>query len=77
MTAARSAATPSTQGMNGLMLVRTNGLRIWNNNFSFNSGLGIGLYRSSGNSSCTTASTTTCAATAKDSTGAARTRPIC
>ncbi len=37
------------QGMNGLMLVRTNGLRIWTNNFSFNSGLGIGLYRSSGN----------------------------
>ena len=40
----------ATQGMNGLMLVRTNGLRIWNNNFSFNSGVGIGLYRSSGNS---------------------------
>ena len=39
-----------TQGMNGLMLVRTNGLQIWNDNFSFNSGLGIGLYRSSGNS---------------------------
>ena len=39
-----------TQGMNGLMLVRTNGLRIWDNNFSFNSGVGIGLYRSSGNS---------------------------
>ncbi|MDQ6871073.1 MAG: right-handed parallel beta-helix repeat-containing protein [Gemmatimonadota bacterium] len=39
-----------TQGMNGLMLVRTSGLRIWNNNFSFDSGLGIGLYRSSGNS---------------------------
>jgi nitrous oxidase accessory protein NosD len=39
-----------TRGMNGLMLVRTNGLRVWNNNFSFNSGLGIGLYRSSGNS---------------------------
>ena len=39
-----------TQGMNGMMLVRTNGLRIWNNVFSFNSGLGIGLYRSSGNS---------------------------
>ena len=39
-----------TQGMNGLMLVRTNGLRVWNNNFSFNSGVGIGLYRSSGNS---------------------------
>ena len=39
-----------TQGMNGLMLARTNGLRIWNNDFSFNSGVGIGLYRSSGNS---------------------------
>ncbi|HEX9310341.1 MAG TPA: NosD domain-containing protein [Gemmatimonadaceae bacterium] len=38
----------ATQGMNGLMLVRTNGVRVWNNNFSFNSGVGIGLYRSSG-----------------------------
>lgn len=38
-----------TQGMNGLMLVRSSALRIWNNNFSFNSGVGIGLYRSSGN----------------------------
>ncbi|HMI54930.1 MAG TPA: right-handed parallel beta-helix repeat-containing protein [Gemmatimonadaceae bacterium] len=38
-----------TQGMNGLLLVGSNGLRLWNNNFSFNSGLGIGLYRSSGN----------------------------
>jgi parallel beta-helix repeat protein len=38
-----------TQGMNGLMLMRTNGVRIWNNYFSFNSGVGIGLYRSSGN----------------------------
>jgi parallel beta-helix repeat protein len=38
-----------TQGMNGLMLVRTNGLRILSNNFSFNSGVGIGLYRSSSN----------------------------
>ncbi len=38
-----------TQGMNGLMLVRTNSLNIWNNNFSFNSGVGIGLYRSTGN----------------------------
>jgi parallel beta-helix repeat protein len=36
------------QGMNGLMLVRSSGLRIWNNTFSFNSGVGIGLYRSSG-----------------------------
>lgn len=39
----------ATQGMNGLMLVRTRRLRIWNNNLSFNSGVGIGLYRSSGN----------------------------
>jgi nitrous oxidase accessory protein NosD len=39
-----------TQGMNGLMLVRARVLRVWNNNFSFNSGVGIGLYRSSGNS---------------------------
>ena len=38
-----------SQGMNGLMLVRTNGVRVWNNDFSFNSGIGIGLYRSSGN----------------------------
>jgi nitrous oxidase accessory protein NosD len=36
------------QGMNGLMLVRSNGLRIISNSFSFNSGVGIGLYRSSG-----------------------------
>ncbi|HJQ12357.1 MAG TPA: right-handed parallel beta-helix repeat-containing protein [Gemmatimonadaceae bacterium] len=38
------------QGMNGLMLVRSNALRVWNNDFSFNSGVGIGLYRSTGNS---------------------------
>jgi parallel beta-helix repeat protein len=37
------------QGMNGLMLVRSSALRVWNNDFSFNSGLGIGLYRSSRN----------------------------
>ncbi len=37
------------QGMNGLLLTRTDNLRIWNNDLSFNSGLGIGLYRSSGN----------------------------
>jgi parallel beta-helix repeat protein len=36
------------QGMNGLMLVGSSGLLIWNNTFSFNSGVGIGLYRSSG-----------------------------
>src|SRR5213083_326364 len=34
-------------GMNGLLLVRTNGAMIRDNTFSFNSGLGIGLYRSS------------------------------
>ena len=37
------------QGMNALLLTRSSGLTIWNNDFSFNSGLGIGLYRSSRN----------------------------
>ena len=37
------------QGMNGLLLTRTDSLRIDHNDFSFNSGLGIGLYRSSDN----------------------------
>ena len=37
------------QGMNGLMLTRSDSLRIVRNDFSFNSGLGIGLYRSSHN----------------------------
>jgi parallel beta-helix repeat protein len=37
------------QGMNGLLMTRSRRLRIWNNDFSFNSGLGIGLYRSSYN----------------------------
>ncbi len=37
------------QGMNGLLLVRTDSLLIRDNTFSFNSGLGIGLYRSSVN----------------------------
>src|SRR5688572_9207460 len=37
------------QGMNGLMLTRTDSLRIEQNDFSFNSGLGIGLYRSTDN----------------------------
>ena len=39
----------ATQGMNALMLTRSDSLRIENNDFSFNSGLGIGLYRSSDN----------------------------
>ncbi len=37
------------QGMNGLMLVRADSLDIRDNDFSFNSGLGIGMYRASGN----------------------------
>ena len=37
------------QGMNGLLLVRSDSMRIHDNTFSFNSGLGVGLYRSSGN----------------------------
>ena len=37
------------QGMNGLLVSRSDSLRIVGNNFSFNSGLGIGLYRSSDN----------------------------
>ncbi len=41
--------TTIVQGQNGLMLARSNSARIWNNTFSFLSGVGIGLYRSSGN----------------------------
>ncbi|MBI5020026.1 MAG: right-handed parallel beta-helix repeat-containing protein [Ignavibacteriales bacterium] len=37
------------QGMNGLLITRSNHIRITGNNFSFNSGLGIGLYRSCNN----------------------------
>lgn len=37
------------QGMNGLLMVRSTGVRTWNNTFSYNSGLGIGMYRSSRN----------------------------
>ncbi len=37
------------QGMEGLMLTRSDSLRVWSNVFSFNSGVGIGLYRSSDN----------------------------
>ncbi|HUQ81781.1 MAG TPA: right-handed parallel beta-helix repeat-containing protein [Gemmatimonadaceae bacterium] len=36
-------------GMNGVLLVRSDSLRIWNNVVSFNSGIGFGLYRSSDN----------------------------
>jgi parallel beta-helix repeat protein len=41
--------TTIVQGQNGLMLARSNGATIWNNTFSFLSGIGIGLYRASGN----------------------------
>jgi parallel beta-helix repeat protein len=37
------------QGMNGLLMVRSDRLVIRDNTFSFNSGLGIGLYRSNDN----------------------------
>jgi hypothetical protein len=37
------------QGMNGLLLVRSSRVEVWNNDFSFLSGLGIGLYRASHN----------------------------
>ena len=37
------------RGQNGLLMTRTTGLRVWNSDFSFNSGLGIGMYRSSHN----------------------------
>ena len=33
------------QGMNGLMITRSRDLRIWNNELSFLSGVGLGLYR--------------------------------
>jgi len=41
--------TTIVQGQNGLMLARSDNARIWNNTFSFLSGLGIALYRSSAN----------------------------
>jgi parallel beta-helix repeat protein len=37
------------QGMDGLMIVRSTGVRVWNNTFSYNSGLGIGMYRAARN----------------------------
>ena len=43
------ARVTAEQGMNGLLLARTDSLFIHDDTFSFNSGLGIGLYRSSAN----------------------------
>jgi parallel beta-helix repeat protein len=37
------------QSINGVMMTRTDSLRIYDNTLSFNSGLGLALYRSSGN----------------------------
>ncbi len=37
------------QGMNGLMMTRTDSVLVWNSTFSYNSGVGIGLYRASDN----------------------------
>ncbi len=37
------------QGMNGLLMTRTDSLLVWNNDFSYNSGLGVGMYRASDN----------------------------
>jgi hypothetical protein len=39
----------AVQGMNGLLMTRTDSLRVEENDFGYNSGLGIGLYRSSWN----------------------------
>lgn len=41
--------TTITHGQNALLMTRSNNAEVANNNFSFNSGLGIGMYRSSFN----------------------------
>jgi parallel beta-helix repeat protein len=45
----RIVGTRAVQGMNGLLMTRTDSLDIRDNDFSFNSALGIGMYRSSDN----------------------------
>src|SRR5438105_9560219 len=47
VTGAEVRGNVAVGGMNGLLLVRSNGVMIRDNDFSFNSGLGVGLYRSS------------------------------
>lgn len=37
------------QSMNAVLMTRTDSLLVWNNDFSFNSGLGVGMYRSDHN----------------------------
>jgi hypothetical protein len=39
----------AVQGMNGLLMTRTDSVSVRSNDFSYNSGLGIGMYRSSHN----------------------------
>jgi parallel beta-helix repeat protein len=41
--------TRAVQSMNALLMTRTDSVRVQDNDFSYNSGLGIGLYRSSRN----------------------------
>ncbi len=41
--------TRAVQGMNGLLMTGTDSVRVQDNDFSYNSGLGIGMYRSSWN----------------------------
>ena len=43
------SGTRIVQGQNGLMLARSTNAKVWNNTFSYLSGVGLGLYRSSGN----------------------------
>lgn len=43
------ADTRAVQGMNGLLMTRSDSLNIRDNDFSFNSALGIGMYRASHN----------------------------
>jgi parallel beta-helix repeat protein len=42
-------ANRAVQGMNGLLMTGTDSLRVQDNDFAYNSGLGIGMYRSSWN----------------------------
>lgn len=41
--------TKITGGQNGLMMTRSENGKVWNNNFSYLSGIGLGMYRSSKN----------------------------
>ena len=49
VTGGRISGNRAEQGMNGLLLVRTDSMLITDNEIAFNSALGIGLYRSSHN----------------------------